>query len=256
MGYIHTERDFSNWTFTTSGTGNIQITSSGNLRLQNSDATSRALVSRKLMLMAGDEITINCIGTTTSLQSGRFILAIEQPFTVRRNVTYFEHNEDAVLRRVSWKVPAEFPPTEVYITVGLPNRTEGIAYIADLNFEIKSQNLGSRRILMDGVVKLTNGVAKLDNSYDHRNIGEVVASNINLDVRPKEITPLDKLPIVNITSIFNVDDKPVRNAILQPIASFTKAGALNIRLQHPVEGTIVGVTGEGINKTISFSIFI
>ncbi|HGN0026447.1 TPA: hypothetical protein ACKRFQ_002589 [Proteus mirabilis] len=256
MGYIHTERDFSNWTFGTSGTGNVQVTEGGHLRLQNSDASSRALVSRKIMLMAGDEVIVSCIGQTTSLQSGRFILAIEQPFTIRRNQTYFEHNEDAVLRRVSWKVPTEFPPTEVYLTVGLPNGTQGIAYITDLSFEVKSQNLGSRRILMDGVVKLTNGVATLDNSYDHRNVGEVIASSINLDVRPKEIVALDRLPIVNITSIYNADDKPVRNAILQPVASFTKAGALNIRLQHPIDGAMVGTTGEGINKTISFSVYL
>lgn len=256
MSYIHTERYFSNWVFGTSGTGNVQVTKDGILRLQNSDASSRALVSRRIMLMAGDEVIISCIGQTTSLQSGRFILAIEQPFTIRRNQTSFEHNEDAVLRSVAWKVPTEFPPTEVYLTVGLPNGTEGIAYITDLSFEVKSQNLGSRRILMDGVVKLTNGVATLDNSYDHRNVGDIIASSINLDVRPKEIVALDRLPIVNITSIYNADDKPVRNAILQPVASFTKAGALNIRLQHPIEGSLVVVTGEGINKTISFSIFI
>ncbi|KSY00110.1 hypothetical protein ACK4RQ_19265 [Proteus mirabilis] len=256
MSYIHTERDFSNWVFGTSGTGNVQVTKDGILRLQNSDASSRALVSRRIMLMAGDEVIISCIGQTTSLQSGRFILAIEQPFTIRRNQTSFEHNEDAVLRSVAWKVPTEFPPTEVYLTVGLPNGTEGIAYITDLSFEVKSQNLGSRRILMDGVVKLTNGVATLDNSYDHRNVGDIIASSVNLDVRPKEIVALDRLPIVNITSIYNADDKPVRNAILQPVASFTKAGVMNIRLQHPIEGSLVMVTGKGINKTISFSIFI
>ncbi|MBS6208593.1 MAG: hypothetical protein KH812_00720 [Proteus hauseri] len=256
MSYIHTERDFSNWSKYTSGSGHISVNNDGRIRLQNSDVESRSIINKSLLLMAGDEVTIYAIGQTTSLASGQCVIAIEHPNSIRKNIVTLNHNEDAVLHRVSWKVPTEYPPSIVNLIIALPYGTEGIAYFTDIYFEIKSQNLGSRRILMDGVVKLTNGVATLDNSYDHRNIGEVVASSINLDVRPKEIVALDRLPIVNITSIYNADDKPVRNAILQPVASFTKAGALNIRLQHPIDGVMVGTTGETINKTISFSVYI
>ncbi|MEY0055251.1 hypothetical protein AB7W56_10295 [Providencia rettgeri] len=256
MSYIHVERDFSNWNKYTSGTGNIQITEDGRIRLQNSDSQSRALLQRNIMLMAGDEVTVYAVGKTTSLTAGALVVAIEQPSTVRKDLVQFDHNEDSILNKVSWKLPAEFSATAVTLTVGLPSGTEAIAYLTDLYFEIKSENLGSRRVLMDGVVKITNGIAELESNYEHRNVGSVTTASINLDIKPINIVALDRLPHVQITSIFNTDDKPVSNAILQPVASFTKAGVLNIRLQNPLTGNAVGVTGDAINKTISFSVFI
>lgn len=256
MGFIHSERDFSNWNQYTSGSGSIMITQDGRFRFQNSDKTSRSLAQRNIMLMAGDEITVYAAGKTTSLASGNFVIAIEHPLTVRKNMIQLNHNEDTSLHKVSWKVPAEYPVSIVGLTIGLPSGSEGIAYLTDLYFEIKSETLGTRRILMDGVVKITNGVVALDATYDHRNIGNISAASINLDINAKEYVALDRMPVINISTIWNNNDKPVSGAILQPIATFNKAGILNIRLQNPITGNAVGVTGEAINKTISFSVLI
>lgn len=256
MSFIHSERDFSNWRQYTSGSGSVMITQDGRFRFQNSDKTSRALAQRNLMLMAGDEVTIYAAGKTTSLASGDFVIAIECPLTVRKNLIQFNHNEDTSLHKVSWKVPTEYPASVVGLSVGFPYGAEGIAYLTDLYFEIKSENLGVRRILMDGVVKITNGVAELDATYDNRNIGSISAASINLDINTKDYVALDRMPVINISTIWNNNDKPVSGAILQPIATFNKVGALNIRLQNPITGNAVGVTGEAINKTISFSVFI
>lgn len=255
MSYIMNSKNFSQWNFGPTGSGSVSSQSDGRLRMQNTDATSRALVYRDVMLMAGDVVTIYGIGKTTSLSSGQFMMGIEYPIGTRKSLAYYNHNEDSLLLKCSWKVPVDWGPTSVRIWCGLPSNTVAIAYITDLWFTIDSENLGSRRVLMDGVLEIASGVSSLSTVYDSSNVGTISAASINVDISPLSFSAGNRRPIAFLQPIFNTSET-YASGVLVPVGNFTSGGVLNIRLVNPTTGSAVGVTGSGINKTIAFTVYI
>lgn len=255
MKQVINSRDFSHWSFANTGSGTTMVVPDGRLRMQNPDNSSRAMLVRDIMLMPGDTVTIYGIGKTTSLSSGAFIMGVDSPIGKRLAQANFIHNEDSLLLKCSWKMPIDAEPRLVRIYCGLPLSTTAIAYMTDLWFEIDSENLSSRRILMDGVLELSAGVASISTIYDRCNVGSVTASSINVDITPAAFIKGDRRPLAFVQPIFN-NGETYESGVLIPVANFTSAGALNIRLLKPSTGAAVGVTGPTIYKTIAFSVFI
>ncbi|TKU04065.1 hypothetical protein FDW89_01630 [Citrobacter sp. wls830] len=255
MSFITNSKNFSHWTFNQTGSGTVSTLSDGRIRMQNPDTTSRAMVYRDVMLMPGDIVTIYGVGKTTSLTSGQFMMGIEYPVGTRKSLANFNHNEDSLLLKCSWKVPVDWGATSVRIWCGLPSNTVAIAYMTDLWFTIESQNLGSRRILMDGVLEIAAGVASISTVYDRMNIGTVNASGINVDISPLSYTAGDRRPLSFTQQVFNSSEN-YSSGMLVPVSNFTSSGVLNIRLINPTTGNAVGVTGSTIYKTLAFSVYI
>lgn len=255
MKQVINSRNFSHWNFLNTGSGTTMVVSDGRLRMQNPDNSSRAMVVRDIMLMPGDTVTIYGIGRTTSLSSGAFILAVEYPVGTRLAQANYTHNEDSLLLKCSWKCPVDAAPRTVRVVCGLPTSTTAIAYMTDLWIEIDSENLSSRRILMDGVLEISAGVASISTTYDRCNVGSFTASSINVDIRPEDFTAGDRRPLAFVQPIFNTSET-YASGVLIPVANFTSAGVLNIRLLNPSTGAAVGVTGSTIYKTIAFTVYI
>ncbi|HCJ8179829.1 TPA: hypothetical protein NV830_001163 [Escherichia coli] len=255
MKQIINSRNFSHWDFLNTGSGTTMVVPDGRLRMQNPDDSSRAMVIRDIMLMPGDTVTIYGIGRTTSLSSGAFIMGVEYPVGKRLAQANFIHNEDSLLLKCSWKCPVDAEPCTVRLACGLPKSTTAIAYMTDLWIEIDSENLSSRRILMDGVLEINAGVASISTAYDRCNVGSINASSVNVDISPAVFTAGDRRPLAFVQPIFNTKET-YSSGVLIPVADFTKAGVLNIRLQNPATGNLVGVTGASIYKTIAFTVYI
>lgn len=255
MKQIINSRNFSHWNFLNTGSGTTMVVLDGRLRMQNPDDSSRAMVIRDIMLMPGDTVTIYGIGRTTSLSSGAFIMGVEYPVGTRLAQANFIHNEDGLLLKCSWKCPVDADPRTVRVVCGLPTSTTAIAYMTDLWIEIDSENLSSRRILMDGVLEINAGVASISTIYDRCNVGSVTASSINVDITPAAFTKGDRRPLAFVQPIFNTSET-YESGVLIPVANFTSAGVLNIRLLNPTTGATVGVTGASIYKTIAFTVYI
>lgn len=255
MKQVINSRNFSHWTILNTGSGTTSVVSDGRLRMQNTDSSSRATVFRDIMLMPGDTVTVYGIGRTTSLSSGTFMLGVDYPAGTRLAQANYTHNEDSLLLKCSWKVPVDWGPTSVRIWCGLPLNTVAIAYMTDLWIEIDSENLSSRRILMDGVLELSAGVASISTTYDRCNVGSVTASSINVDITPAVFSAGDRRPLAFVQPIFN-SSETYSSGVLIPVANFTSTGVLNIRLLNPSTGATVGVTGSTIYKTIAFTVYI
>lgn len=255
MKQVINSRDFSHWKFENTSSGTTMVMPDGRLRMQTTDNSSRALVIRDIMLMPGDTVTIYGIGRTTSLSSGAFIMGVDSPIGKRLAQANFIHNEDSLLLKCSWKMPIDAEPRPVRIYCGLPLSTTAVAYMTDLWFEIDSENLSSRRILMDGVLELRAGEASISTTYERCNVGSVTASSINVDITPATFIKGDRRPLAFVQPILNTRET-YASGVLIPVANFTNAGALNIRLLNPSTGAAVDVTGSTIYKTIAFSVFI
>lgn len=255
MKQVINSRDFSHWNILNSGSGTTMVVPDGRLRMQTTDNSSRAMVFRDIMLMPGDTVTIYGIGRTTSLSSGALILGVDSPVGTRLAQANYIHNEDSLLLKCSWKMPIDATPRLVRIYCALPNSTTAIAYMTDLWFEIDSENLSSRRILMDGVLELSAGVASISTTYDRCNVGSVTASSINVDITPAAFIKGDRRPLAFVQPIFN-SSETYASGVLIPVANFTSTGVLNIRLLNPSTGATVGVTGSTIYKTIAFTVYI
>lgn len=255
MKTLNNSKNFSHWTVGASGTGSVTAQTDGRLRMQTNDTSSRAFVYRDITLSGGDSVTIFGIGKTTSLTAGKLIMGVEYPVGTRKMISSFTHNEDSNLHTCTWKVPAEFPPTTVRIMCGLTTGTQAIAYMTDLWFEIDSVNLGSRRILMDGVLEIAAGVASISTVYDRQNVGTVNASSINVDISPLSYTAGDRRPLAFIQPAFN-SSETYASGLLVPVCNFTSGNVLNIRLINPTTGSAVGVTGATIYKTLAFTVYI
>ncbi|HCJ9609227.1 TPA: hypothetical protein PX230_001264 [Escherichia coli] len=254
MKSLSNSKNFSHWTIGTSGTGVVASLSDGRLRMQTTDTSSRAFVYRDITLSGGDTVTIYGIGKTTSLSSGNLIMGVEYPVGTRKMVSSFTHNEDSRLHVCSWKVPAEYGQTTVRIMCGLTTGTTAIAYMTDLWFEVDSVNLGSRRILMDGVLEIAAGVSSISTNYERSNVGTVNSSGINIDISPLSYTAGDRRPIAFVQQAFN-SSETYTNGLLVPVCNFTSGGVLNIRLLNPTTGSTVGVTGSTIYKTLAFTVY-
>lgn len=255
MKQIINSRNFSHWTPLNSGSGTTSVVSDGRLRMQTTDNSSRAMMFRDIMLMPGDTVTVYGIGRTTSLSSGALILGVDSPPGTRLAQANYTHNEDSLLLKCSWKMPVDAAPRAVRVYCALPKSTTAIAYMTDLWIEIDSENLSSRRILMDGVLELSAGVASISTTYDRCNVGSVTASSINVDIRPEVFTAGDRRPLAFVQPIHNTSET-YASGVLIPVANFTNAGVLNIRLLNPTTGATVGVTGASIYKTIAFTVYI
>lgn len=255
MPHVTNSKNFAHWTQNPTGNGTVSVLEDSRLRLQNPDATSRALVFRNVMLMPGDVITMYAVGKTTSLTAGELLMGIDYPIGTRKAVTQFNHNDGTQLRICQWKVPVEWTPTSARVWCGLSMGTVAIAYLTDLWFEIESHNLMSRRILMDGVIDITAGVTSLSSIYDSTNVGTITASSINIDIAPASFAAGNRRPLAYISPMHNTSEDYTKG-VLVPVCNFTAGNVLNVRLLNPTTGATVGVTGATINKTFAFRVMI
>lgn len=173
---------FDNWTSSVSGSATATITDTYFEFGSNSSTTS--ILTRQVLVGSGQTLAFKCMAST-SWQRPR--IQFEDAITsALLNYVDLDLIVGTQACELQWTNPLNSSPVYVKITIGSVSGLNAAGIISEAEIHILSQP--ARRVVAEGVIKIENGVATIDKTYETANVASVNADTATISIDLK--TPL------------------------------------------------------------------
>lgn len=232
---------FDNWTLTLNGSSTATVTDS--YFEFNSPSPAIATLSRIVFVQPGQTLKLKLMAST-SWQRPRIQFDNVADSTLLNYVDL-----DLIVGTQScelqWTCPLTGPAVQVKVTIGSVSGLNGAGIITEAEIIIDNQH--TKRIIAEGVIKIENGTASFDDTYDMDNVATVSCDSATIIVDLKAPLVQSAVGFVKPTIVVGrIFGGPLNPGLLQFMPTY---------VANKISITALSLTQDPTTKNISFGYF-